>query len=58
MTLSAKPQGFRTAADLLAEQTSPEELQRRLWNLEEQVARLQRWLQAHEAALKRLGYRQ
>jgi hypothetical protein len=54
VTEAAKAQGFRTAADLLAEQTSPEELQRRLWALEEQLARHRRWLQAHEAALARI----
>lgn len=54
MTAAAKDQGFRTAADLLAEETSPEELQRRLWTLEDQVTRILRWLQAHEAALAKL----
>lgn len=51
VTAAAKDQGYRTAGELLAQQTSPEELQRRLWALEEQVARHQRWLQAHEASL-------
>jgi hypothetical protein len=55
VTAAARERVFRTAADILAEQTSPEELQRRLWALEEQLARHQRWLQAHEAAFAKLS---
>jgi type IV secretory pathway VirD2 relaxase len=55
VTEAAKEQGYRTAAEILAEQTTPEELQRRLWALEEQLARHQRWLQAHEAAFAKLS---
>ena len=60
-TLTHKPETFvtsyKTAAEILAEQTSPEELQRRLWELEEQVERLRSWIQAHEDVPHRWGDR-
>lgn len=43
MTLPGEPRAFRTAAEVLAERTSPEELERRLCDLEQRLDRLERW---------------
>ena len=48
MTLSSEPRAFRTAAEILAERTSPEELERRLCDLEQRVDRLERWVRGHQ----------
>ena len=48
MTLSSEPRAFRTAAEVLAERTSPEELERRLCDLEQRVDRLERWVRGHQ----------
>ena len=52
--MSVAATGFRTGSEILAEESSPVELLRRVRKIESEQDRLQRWMQGHEKRLAQI----
>lgn len=55
--MSAESAAFRTASEVLAEESSPVELLRRVRKVESDQERLQRWMQGHEKRIAKVEER-
>ena len=52
--MTAAATAFRTASEVLAEESNPVELLRRVRKIESEQERLQRWVQGHEKRIVRM----